>query len=508
MDQEFDQDGVVEAKPQPLPISYRTIFESLERTFPDHALLILRSINKLILITEETPMFSTIGITRDGTIIISQKFWEENITSEEVLDTVITHEMMHSISGDIYTLVTKEEADDWQLQNMANNIAMDARINAYICNAHPEIYPEEFFGNFYNQEVLKQNPIHNLVTPTGKFVEEDMAQFKEHHDEFYQTEEFCSHHDLYKKVYDYLKKHSPPGKTLKVKLIGSHGDQGQEIDEKDLEGVTHIEIDASGLEDLKEQEGASDTEGDLEADIKEAALDKVSQESSMRAGRGAKSANSIIKLNESVTEKFDLNKFKKMMFDNIFHNVRSQAMVRTGAYSSSPIIPRKPSTSDIVLMACGYTPVLWKTRKFTSRFDNNLLPIYLDVSGSTWHYLPEIIKLITNVSNQIEFVWGFSNKIAKHTTKDLEEGKINSTGGTDFDCIIDHALENKFKHIVVISDGYAWTRREGSRYSTSNFADKIEGIDSVVSVLFGRPNMNNYFTRAYKNTHMIDEVKI
>jgi len=130
--------------------------------------------------------------------------------------------------------------------------------------------------------------------------------------------------------------------------------------------------------------------------------------------------------------------------------------------------------------------------------DKNLLPIYLDVSGSTYSYLPEIITLISNVSDKLDYIWGFSTQVVKHTIDDLVKRNIKSTGGTCFKCIIKHAIENNFKHIVVITDGDA----------SNPFTGKISDIESVVTILFGYANKQNYFSKHYENTHLIEEVKI
>lgn len=519
-DSNVESVAVKEIEPNPLPISYGVIYKAIESVFPDHAPLILHSLNRIVVIKKETEAFSTMGVTADGTLFIAQSFWDTYMKEENCLQTVLMHEMMHCIGGDMFLLVTKEEdEDDWQIRNMANNIAMDSRINAYMCNSRPDIHPEDFLASFYNEETNQNEVLTKLLTPSGQFEydgadEEALMKF---HSKFYDTEEFCSHHDLYTLVLEILKKR-PKGKTLKIKLLGGHGAGGQELTDEDLEGIDHIEIDTSELEKLKTSDAgkfredcddeldtsAGQQESNLPDRIKDAIRDQLGQ-SSAGAGKGSKSAGHLIELAGDVTEKFDLSKFKKMMFDNIFHNVRSQARVRTGAYGASPILPKKISTTDMIMAAAGCPPLMWKTQKHSYRFDNNLLPIYLDVSGSTYSFLPRIVKLITNVSNELEFVWGFSNRIEKHTTKELDEGIIKGTGGTDFDCIIEHATANKYEHIVVISDGEAWCKYDNG-YDDNSKGAHIPGIKSVVTVLFGYARKNNYFSRAYGNTHMIEEV--
>jgi len=521
---DIPKEEAVVIEPNPLPITYRVIYDALRDVFPDHASLILNELRRIVVIEKESEFFSTMGVTKDGTLFIARPFWDKHMKGDDALKTVLMHEMMHCIGGDMFHFVTKDDdPEEWELRNQANNIAMDSRINAYICNMRPDIYPEDFLAEFYDDEARKVNMLANLLTPSGTFEydggdQEDLMAF---HRKFYDTEDFCAHHDLYEKVLEIMRK-MPKGKTLKIKLLGAHGASGDDLTDEDLEGVTHIEIDTSELDKIKDEDagklreeeenlgpgtGGNADDGNLPDKIKEAIKDHIAG-GAAGAGKGSKSSAHLLTLAGDVTEKFDLSKFKKMMFDNIFHNVRSQAMVKTGSYGSSPVIPKRLSTTDMILAASGHTPVIWKTQKHSYKFDNNLLPIYLDVSGSTYRYLPRIVKLITNVSNELEFVWGFSNRIEKHTTKELDEGIIKGTGGTDFDCIIDHATENKYEHIVVISDGEAWCRYDKGGYYNEDTgpADMIPGIKSVVTVLFGYARKNNYFSRAYGNTHMIEEV--
>ncbi|MEO0241260.1 MAG: hypothetical protein ABIM83_07370 [candidate division WOR-3 bacterium] len=82
--------------------------------------------------------------------------------------------------------------------------------------------------------------------------------------------------------------------------------------------------------------------------------------------------------------------------------------------------------------------------------------IYIDVSGSTkeyWSFVYEICYFLKDVI--LEPIYIFSNKVYEITLRDLKEGKIKTTYGTDFDSIAKHAIQNDFKKILVITDGYA-----------------------------------------------------
>jgi hypothetical protein len=508
--------------PEPLPITARVIYNALLSIFPDHALSILAAIKKVILIKQKMQGFSTMGITAEGFLIIDEEFWNTHMTNLASLKTVLMHELMHNIGGDVFNILPPDpDNPDTELKNMADLLAMDARINAYICNTRPDINPELFLTKFYDDESMKNFAPHKLLRPGVKFeTPDEVALLKPIHNMVYSTDEFCPHHEASEKIFEFLKKAGQGKgnkKKLVIKLLGGHGagSGGSEITQEDLDNAESIEIDMSGLtkeelEKMKEEAQKAEHRHKVNGDptqqptpqeqINQAVVEALTQKSTSSQGAGNNSQLTTSLLNQAlhVTEKFDLNRFKKLAFDNIFHNVRTQAKVKVGSWSTKPLLPHRPAKSDIILMSAGVFPVLYKQYKYTHKIDKNLLPIYLDVSGSTTPFLPEIIRLIANVSDQLDYVWGFSNKIAKHTVDDLNNGKIVSTGGTDFDCVIDHAEKEGFEHIVVITDGDAYTK----------YSYPLKTIKTVVTILFGYNNKNNFFTQNFGNTHDIEEVKI
>lgn len=507
---------------EPLPISLGIVFQSLREILPDHSHIVINCIKKAVVIKTQCPQIGTIGITANGTLYINQLFWNKYVKDMDGVKTLLLHELYHPIAGDVFQMYDPKEDPEAELKNKANNIAMDSRINALIVNTRTDFDPKPFMKAYYNDEAFKLNFLNKLLAPDSQFTDDpDEQACKKFYDEFYRSKTLCSHHDLYEVVLEILRKQSQQqgGKKVVVKLMGGHSQgsgSGTEVTEEDLKDAEVIEISAEDLEEAKkrweknkgrgpgEQQERIDTsagqeEQDARGDLKKAILDMLAQESANGAGYSQKLATIFINQALGVTEKFNIAEFKQLAFNSIFHNVRSQAKVRTGKYTQSPIVPRRLASLDLIIEASDIEVVMWRANKWTYRIDKNLLPIYLDVSGSTMPYLPEIIRLIANVSDELDYVWGFSNMIAKHSVQDLEEGKIVSTGGTDFDCVVDHAIENEFKHIVVITDGEANCR----------FGDqKVPSIESVVTILFGSKYKANYFSKVYDATKMIEEVRL
>lgn len=495
-----------ETTPIALPLTFKTIYDALFELLPDHYLVIMHSIKRLVILDKEVGNFGTMGINRFGNLIVCRPFWEQYITNMNALKLLLYHELLHHVSGDVYSISADDEDPEAELKHMANNIAMDSRINAFICNSMPEIKPEIFLEQFYSEENIKDNVFGKMLKPTGIFTSsKNDRKLQPFHIEFYKDSEFCNHEELAEVVLEILKEQGAgKNKKIIVKILGGHGENGQgiELSEEDMKNAQIIEIDMRDgkLKEhtISDREGGKSNGQEISQEIKEAIIDHLNQQAAMGCGYSKQAATKYLNVALNISEKLDINKFKKLAFDSIFANVRLQARIKTGKYTSIPYLPHSLAASDLLLMTDDIIPVMWKGRKYTNKIDKEMLPIYLDVSGSTWSHLPEIIKLIANIGESLDYVWGFSNEIHKHTIKELQDGKINSTGGTDFDCILEHAKENQYKHIVVISDGDGSCRTSG----------RAPFLESAVMILFGYATKRNYFTANYETTYMIDEVKI
>ena len=83
------------------------------------------------------------------------------------------------------------------------------------------------------------------------------------------------------------------------------------------------------------------------------------------------------------------------------------------------------------------------------------LAIYLDVSGSVNEYLPQILGILKTLGKEITTTFQFSNRVVETSFETLLKGNIQTTFGTDFNCIAQSILERGFDKAVIITDGYA-----------------------------------------------------
>ena len=82
------------------------------------------------------------------------------------------------------------------------------------------------------------------------------------------------------------------------------------------------------------------------------------------------------------------------------------------------------------------------------------LAIYLDLSRSLNKYLPKILGILKSLRKGITTILQFSNKVEETSFETLLKGNIQTTFGTDFNCVAQSILERGRDKVVIITDGY------------------------------------------------------
>ena len=442
---------------------------------------------------------NSLAISHTGVLYICREFLDKYLRSADDIKLLFLHEILHQLLSDCTTVEQFDIKDpDIRLMLLASNIAQDLRINAYIYKyAEQNKINNTIFEHIYS-DILSQNNnevMFRFLKPNSTFdlkekADQDLSVVIADYTNLYSSSTpiaipFWKSYDailryMKRKKDEYEKKFN----LISDNLLGYHNfdpnnptidmDLGQDEDEDDI-GDNLPEALASELED----------------EMRDALRDP---------GVNHNAATSIIKLKDNVDDKIDFEAFKRLSFDNVVQNIRLEGYNRIKCPRVTPVIPHRLGRRDIYLLMNGVIPSLWKKTIAIEEKKKQMLPIYLDVSGSMYSALPEIIRLITNVEETLEFVWGFSNKVYKHTLDELKEGKIKSTGGTDFDCIIDHAIKEGYRSLMVITDGEAYCNRP---------QQKLDEIDQVILVLatsWRQPN--NWFSKVYEETKNIEEMTV
>lgn len=118
----------------------------------------------------------------------------------------------------------------------------------------------------------------------------------------------------------------------------------------------------------------------------------------------------------------------------------------------SPIF--RPGRVDWPFLAMGLLPCLYHGAR-TDRDDSEMRAhVYVDVSISFDSVEAWVFGLILALADEVgPTVYEFSNVVREVAISDLATGRRITTGGTDFDCVIEHALSHRYRQIVVITDG-------------------------------------------------------
>ncbi|MFH1437288.1 MAG: hypothetical protein ABIJ56_16390 [Pseudomonadota bacterium] len=111
---------------------------------------------------------------------------------------------------------------------------------------------------------------------------------------------------------------------------------------------------------------------------------------------------------------------------------------------------------DCYMLACDAWPYFFTNNVYQQTKDDHRVHLYIDVSGSTNEIQSFLYGLVLHLGDLTgEPLYLFSNKVVEVSLKNLEEGSRKTTWGTDFDCVVEHALQNRFRKVLMITDGFA-----------------------------------------------------
>lgn len=147
--------------------------------------------------------------------------------------------------------------------------------------------------------------------------------------------------------------------------------------------------------------------------------------------------------------------------DRAFFEAVRQAVCRDDRQpvSRSGAVPSASVAGDVgrreaIFLANGVAPPFYRSTVPGREESHERVHVYLDVSGSTADYQRLFFGLTLRLGERIGSpVYQFSNQVVPVTLGELLEGQLRTTRGTDFDCVVGHALERDFSRILVVTDG-------------------------------------------------------
>lgn len=419
---------------------------------------------KIIYHEKADDSINTLALDKDENLHINLPFWQEHIKTDADATFVLIHELMHHVLGDITRLNNLSVEDKMDAQLI--NIAADIRINAFICTClnitRPEGYTTLFIEKFYESKGVEGllRPKSNLKN-TKFYKLYQNVWFSSYGYRVDEPESIENYDDLYTALKVILNR-----KIKNVKLIGTHS---QTVDGKPTQ----------------QSNAAAEKIGKI---LKE------SIESGM-GGRDTLVGRLILEdlaINQSLSTKI----FARYAINKKLNNLKS--FFPQQKKTRQPI-PTSPSKRDLFLVSIGQTPTIWNSRKTIVNQKNTGVAVYLDVSGSVYSFLPRICALISKIRKELNVVYGFSNKVIEHTVEQIRKGIIESTGGTDFDCVAEHILDNKITKAIIFTDGYASISKEYANSLRKNLSK------AALILLNKRDNRENFFSQYY-DTYNLDEL--
>ena len=351
---------------------------------------------------EPSKTCATASINVDGVMKYNPDFVEEHITCEQDLFCLICHEIMHPM----FSHFTFN-------QGTIENIGMDIVINACISI----LYEKPSGKGSLFRRLYPEMGIEGLLRPGSKMHSSRYGRLYGSFYHCYSTQGSLSTGETIQS----LKVLTPADTAASLMLLGSHDGTGNAFSPEVLTRIA-FDLKKGVVVSRWHRSGFGEMLYAMFVDI----------------------LKTHLSMKKVLLQKF-LTRQKMDKFKQTMHRPR---------IGVSPI-PIRPSKRDFILLAAGIPPFHYHNQAYQLHHQERGLAIYLDVSGSVNEYLPKIIGVMRNLQSNLKTILLFSNKVADVPFKSLLKGRVETTYGTDFDCIAEHILENKYDKAVIMTDGYA-----------------------------------------------------
>ncbi len=139
---------------------------------------------------------------------------------------------------------------------------------------------------------------------------------------------------------------------------------------------------------------------------------------------------------------------------------------RTGEPERTVVPPNVMTRGDAIKTAQGWPMIFFETPGYVGGRAN----VYLDVSGSMSRKdLAWVYSIVAGLTMVLDVkVYLFSNVVVALSMGELERGEVTTTGGTDFDCVLDHVEREGIRAFMLVTDGHAYASKDKvERYKKS-----------------------------------------
>jgi hypothetical protein len=386
---------------------------------------------------EESEHCPTACISADGLLQYNPAFATKHIAGDQDLFCLVMHEIMHPMFGHfIY--------EGGQMDNLAADMVINASISLLFPNASGD-------GHLF-MRLYESHGMEGLLRPLSRMYD---SRYSSLYDTFYRCGSNAPRLST-GEVIQSLKVLTPMTEVRAILLLGSHGANSEDRKNGNSLGGLSAETLCRIAEDLRKSAKSPNT-------------------------RGAGCGHSLYELFiEALKTHLSIRKVLLQKFATKQKVDRFKQSIHRTSIGVSPI-PLHPSKRDFILLAAGIPPFHYHNHVQRAAVKELGLAVYLDVSGSVNAYLPEIVGILSSLRSELTSIFLFSNKVVEVPFKTLLAGKVQTTYGTDFDCISESIIERNMDKAIVITDGYA-------SISADKQAELKKRKLQVLTILFGGKN--------------------
>ena len=420
--------------------------------------------------------------TKPYTLVFGRTFMSTKMESVCDCVWVLAHELTHLVL-DHFAADLKELFVDKKLAQAAGHIVVDCQVNATVFHSLKEKKYFDLVKRLYSKTKMPEC----LLRPDG---EPEEQQYKELHKKLYSKQGITNEY-LIDSLMPWFKENQDKLNDLRDRLVGDDIDFSNTgtMDNPSDELSDLVEQMAQEMSDwLEKDENTGEEKGtSSDANEGEEGTEEDTEESGeLKQGKqGGFSKTIRRKQIQTCLDKIEYAKRIKRQLNRLYDKSPS-ARIHEAIENLNPKrtartpVPNFHDRRALALYAAGKLPIFYQMKERGAKV---IVPCYVDVSGSQSSVIKYIQPVVSRLKSTIgEVVNCFSNTVNPCRVTDFAKGVYYSTGGTDFNPIAQHILENKYKAAVILTDGEAWLEDELIRQL------KSRGVKITVGWTVDSPN--------------------
>jgi hypothetical protein len=349
-------------------------------------------------------------------LLINPDFVRAHCASDEALVMLVLHELFHVLLGHtrLYPLVTP-----------ALNWALDALINAHLCQLLPDPAHTALFRTLYRAERFPEallRPPEGWRTPDARWAL--TGQALEVHRALY-TDCSATHAEL-------------------LELVR------QSLGSADVQGTDGL----LGSHDAAEDAGTADP--DLVAALRDIVAEWPMLE--RRCGRDQGGALEQTRLELATARRSAVGVIRRALLPLLDLGAGFNGAPHPDLTTLDGVLPYRtlPDRRAAVRAAWGQHPLLYRAQMAAPGIRRvERTHVYVDVSGSMAAALPilyaALVPLLGYLHPQVHL---FSTRVADIAPGELRSGLVESTWGTEIACVTGHLLAQRVRRALILTDGW------------------------------------------------------